>query len=71
MTELIEAGFQSKKVYAAFKRGELKKINTLDEFGRKQHVKSQFVSAVTPVPYDVTLLIAAWNNKIDNGESNV
>jgi len=71
MEELIDGGFPRTKVYNAVKRGELVNANSKDAWGRKQRGKGLFVSAVTPTPYNATLLVAAWNNQLTQGETHV
>ncbi len=72
MEELIDGGFPRTKVYNAVKRGELVNANSKDAWGRKQRGNGLFVSAVTPVPYNATLLVAAWNNQLTTqGETHV
>jgi hypothetical protein len=72
MEELIEGGFPRTKIYNAVKRGELVNANSKDAWGRKQRGKGLFVSAVTPTPYNATLLVAAWNNQLTTqGETHV
>jgi hypothetical protein len=72
MEELIDGGFPRTKIYNAVKRGELVNANSKDAWGRKQRGKGLFVSAVTPVPYNATLLVAAWNNQLTTqGETHV
>jgi hypothetical protein len=72
MEELIDGGFPRTKVYNAVKRGELVNANSKDAWGRKQRGKGLFVSAVTSVPYNATLLVAAWNNQLTTqGETHV
>ena len=72
MEELIDGGFPRTKIYNAVKRGELINANSKDACGRKQRGKGLFVSAVTPVPYNATLLVAAWNNQLTTqGETHV
>ena len=70
MSELVEAGFKSSAVYNAVKRNELKNTNAKDAWGRKQRGKGLFVSTVTPIPYNATLLVQAWNTQ-PKGENNV
>ena len=72
MEELVEAGFKPHSVYNSVKRKELINANSKDAWGRKQRGKGLFVSAVTPVPYNATLLVAAWNNQLTTqGETHV
>ena len=72
MEELIDGGFPRTKVYNAVKRGELVNANSKDAWGRKQRGRGLFVSAVTPTPYNATLLVAAWNNQLTTqGETHV
>jgi hypothetical protein len=72
MEELINGGFPRTKIYNAVKRKELINTNAQDAWGRKQRGKGLFVSAVTPVPYNATLLVAAWNNQLTTqGETHV
>ncbi len=72
MEELIDGGFPRTKIYNAVKRGELVNANSKDAWGRKQRGKGLFVSAVTPTPYNATLLVAAWNNQLTTqGETHV
>lgn len=71
MEELVEAGFKPHAVYNAVKRNELKNANAMDAWGRKQRGKGLFVSTVTPIPYNASLLTQAWNNKLPIGDINV
>ena len=71
MEELVEAGFKPHAVYNAVKRNELKNANAMDAWGRKQRGKGLFVSTVTPIPYNASLLTQAWNNKLPTGDINV
>ena len=71
MDELVEAGFKPHAVYNAVKRNELKNANAMDAWGRKQRGKGLFVSTVTPIPYNASLLVQAWNNTQPQGETNV
>jgi hypothetical protein len=72
MEELINGGFVRTKIYNAVKRKELINTNSQDAWGRKQRGKGLFVSAVTSVPYNATLLVAAWNNQLTTqGETYV
>ena len=71
MEELVEAGFKPHAVYNAVKRNELKNANPMDAWGRKQRGKGLFVSTVTPIPYNASLLTQAWNNKLPTGDINV
>ena len=61
MEELVEAGYKATSVYNAVKRGDLKNVNAVDAWGRKQRVKGLFVSTITPIPYNATLLVHAWS----------
>ena len=70
MSELVEAGFKPNAVYAAVKRNELKNTNAMDAWGRKQRGKGLFLSTVTRIPYNATLLVQAWNTQ-PKGENNV
>jgi hypothetical protein len=70
MEELVEAGFKPHAVYNAVKRNELKNANAMDAWGRKQRGKGLFVSTVTPIPYNASLLVQAWNTQ-PQGETNV
>lgn len=71
MTELEEdGGFRRVKVYAAVKRGDLKNVNALDAWGRKQSGKGLFVSTITAIPYNASLLVQAWNTP-QQGETHV
>ena len=70
MSDLVEAGFKSNAVYAAVKRNELKNTHAVDAWGRKQRGKGLFLSTVTPIPYNASLLVQAWNNQ-PKGENNV
>ena len=70
MEELVEAGFKQHAVYNAVKKGDLKNVNSKDSWGRKQHGKGLFVSTVTPIPYNASLLVQAWNNQL-TGENHV
>ena len=71
MEKLVEAGYKPHAVYNAVKRGELKNANAMDAWGRKQRGKGLFVSTVTPIPYNASLLVQAWNNTQPQGETNV
>jgi len=62
MSELVAAGFKFDAVYNAVKRNELKRC--------KQHGISSFVSTVTRIPYNATLLVEAWNTQ-PKGENRV
>ncbi len=70
MSELVEAGFKPNAVYAAVKRNELKNTNAMDAWGRKQRGKGLFLSTVTRIPYNATLLVQAWNTQ-PKGETYV
>ena len=70
MQELVDAGFAAHTVYNAVKRNELKNTNAMDAWGRKQRGKGLFVSTVTPIPYNASLLVQAWNTQ-PQGETNV
>jgi hypothetical protein len=70
MSELVEAGFKPNAVYAAVKRNELKNTNAMDAWGRKQRGKGLFLSTVTRIPYNASLLVQAWNTQ-PKGENNV
>ena len=70
MSELVAAGFKFDAVYDAVKRNELKNTNAKDAWGRKQRGKGLFVSTVTPIPYNATLLVQAWNTQ-PKGENHV
>ena len=70
MDELVEAGYKQHAVYNAVKRNELKNTNAVDAWGRKQRGKGLFLSTVTPIPYNATLLVQAWNTQ-PKGENNV
>ena len=70
MDELVEAGFKQHAVYNAVKRNELKNTNAVDAWGRKQRGKGLFLSTVTRIPYNATLLVQAWNTQ-PQGENNV
>jgi hypothetical protein len=61
--ELVEAGYKPHAVYNAVKRNELKNTNAVDAWGRKQRGKGLFVSTVTPIPYNASLLVQAWSAK--------
>jgi hypothetical protein len=64
MEELINGGFVRTKIYNAVQRKELINTNAKDASGRKQRGKGLFVSSVTPIPYNASLLVAAWNNQL-------
>jgi len=70
MDELVEAGYKQNAVYNAVKRNELKNTNAMDAWGRKQRGKGLFLSTVTPIPYNATLLVQAWNTQ-PQGENHV
>ena len=70
MSELVEAGFKPNAVYAAVKRNELKNTNAMDAWGRKQRGKGLFLSTVTRIPYNASLLVQAWNTQ-PKGENHV
>jgi len=70
MDELVEAGYKQHAVYNAVKRNELKNANAMDAWGRKQRGKGLFVSTVTPIPYNASLLVQAWNTQ-QQGEPHV
>jgi hypothetical protein len=70
MEELVEAGFKQHAVYNAVKKGDLKNTNAMDAWGRKQRGKGLFLSTVTPIPYNASLLVQAWNNQL-TGENHV
>jgi len=61
MEELEEAEFKPHSVYNAVKRGELKNTKATDDWGRRTRGKGLFLSTVTPIPYNATLLVQAWN----------
>ena len=63
MQELVDAGFKPNAVYAAVKRNELKNINAVDAWGRKQRGKGLFLSTVTLTPYNAAALVAAWSTQ--------
>jgi hypothetical protein len=63
MQELVDAGFKPNAVYAAVKRNELKNINAVDAWGRKQRGKGLFLSTVTLIPYNAAALVAAWSTQ--------
>ncbi len=71
MEDLENAGFKPHAVYNAVKRNELKNANAMDAWGRKQRGKGLFVSTVTPIPYNASLLVQAWNNTQPQGENHV
>ena len=71
MEDLENAGFKPHAVYNAVKRNELKNANAMDAWGRKQRGKGLFVSTMTPIPYNASLLVQAWNNTQPQGETNV
>jgi hypothetical protein len=71
MEDLENAGFKPHAVYNAVKRNELKNANAMDAWGRKQRGKGLFVSTVTPIPYNASLLVQVWNNTQPQGETNV
>ena len=71
MEDLENAGFKPHAVYNAVKRNELKNANAMDAWGRKQRGKGLFVSTVTPIPYNASLLVQAWNNTQPKGENHV
>ena len=71
MDELVDAGFDRAKVYAAVKRGDLKNSNAVDAWGRKQRGKGLFVSTSTPIPYNATLLVQAWSTPQPQGDIHV
>jgi hypothetical protein len=71
MAELEDGGFDRAKVYAAVKRGDLKNANAVDAWGRKQRGKGLFVSTVTPIPYNATLLVQAWSTPQPQGDIHV
>jgi len=48
----------------------LKNTNAMDAWGRKQRGKGLFLSTVTPIPYNATLLVQAWNTQ-PQGENYV
>ena len=62
MSELVAAGFKFDAVYDAVKRNELKRC--------KQHGINLYVSTVTRIPYNATLLVQAWNTQ-PKGETYV
>jgi hypothetical protein len=70
MDELVEAGYKQHAVYNAVKRNELKNTNAVDAWGRKQRGKGLFLSTVTPIPYNASLLVQAWNTQ-PQGENHV
>ena len=70
MEDLESAGFKPHAVYNAVKRNELKNANAMDAWGRKQRGKGLFVSTVTPIPYNASLLVQVWNTQ-PQGETNV
>lgn len=63
MQALVDAGFKPNAVYAAVKRNELKNINAVDAWGRKQRGKGLFLSTVTLTPYNAAALVAAWSTQ--------
>ena len=71
MNELENGGFERAKVYAAVKRGDLKNSNAVDAWGRKQRGKGLFVSTVTPIAYNATLLVQAWSTPQPQGDIHV
>lgn len=72
MEELINGGFVRTKIYNAVQRKELINTNAEDASGRKRRGKGLFVSSVTPIPYNASLLVAAWNNQLTTqGEAHV
>ena len=70
MSDLVEAGYKQHAVYNAVKRNELKNTNAMDAWGRKQRGKGLFLSTVTRIPYNATLLVQVWNTQ-PQGENHV
>ena len=71
MEELVEAGFKPYSVYNAVRRKELTNTKSTDDWGRRLYGKALFLSTVTPIPYNATLLVQAWSTPQPQGDIHV